>query len=666
MLRQHLVSRGLVCMEDAAQRRREALESGDIEGYRTAVRAIVRGFYGKLPVGKDGAPVQAHCVSSFDKEGYRIENLLFDSFPGWQVNATVYVPRNGTPPFPAVVVPVGHSGKQFESYQLPCQFFARAGYVAITFDPPGQSSEKQPGNDHFVDGVRCYPVGETSSRYFVADALRCMDYLETRDDVDTNRGVAMTGVSGGGTTTMLAGLMDDRVKVLGPSCCVSPLAELAISQCYTNCPETLMWRRWADGIDEADLLCAAAPKALLLMAGEKDEVFHIEDTRRAAQEVRALYGHAGAEDRFEFFTDTGGHCYSLDQARKFTLFMNRWLRGEPDLPLPDDADESFSLNPYEEIRCYPGTDVNMRSLAVDRAEELQRSRKATSGAVRRAAMAIAGVKGPTPAPEAQVAEPFQVWTHYWQEIMLRPEEGIELPATLIYDARKLPAPSLLHFDDGGRHARVTQDGPLARAIGFLRDEEAGFNLFAVDLRGWGDTAMAPCPYDLAGWAGVDRFAAYTSAALGDPVMSMRIRDGLSALAYLRSRRESQGQTIVVSGCGLGGIVALHVAAIAGNTGAVVVWETLISFLSLLAAGQYPWSAETFIPNVLLYYDLPELSADIPCPVRLFNPLDGSGSPLDDDALKAAEESYGNGAQLSNTDWGAAVAQLRELLGSPCV
>ena len=47
--------------------------------------------------------------------------------------------------------------------------------LAVLFDPPGQASEKQTGNDHFIDGVRCYLVGETSSRYFVADALRCID-----------------------------------------------------------------------------------------------------------------------------------------------------------------------------------------------------------------------------------------------------------------------------------------------------------------------------------------------------------------------------------------------------------------------------------------------------------------------------------------------------------
>jgi cephalosporin-C deacetylase-like acetyl esterase len=101
-------------------------------------------------------------------------------------------------------VPVGHSGKQFESYQIPAQVFAMCGYAALTFDPPGQAGEKKPGNDHFRDGVRCYMTGATSQRFFVMDALRAVDYLATRRDVDMRRGVGMTGVSGGGFTTLYA------------------------------------------------------------------------------------------------------------------------------------------------------------------------------------------------------------------------------------------------------------------------------------------------------------------------------------------------------------------------------------------------------------------------------------------------------------------------------
>ena len=637
MLRQYLVSRSLECMAASAHRRQKSLETGDVASYRQAVRAAVRGFYGDLPVGPSSAPVHATQVSTFDKGGYRLENVLFDSFLGWQVNATVYVPLDFRPPFPAVVVPVGHSGKQFENYQLPAQFFARCGYLAVLFDPPGQASEKQEGNDHFVDGVRCYLVGETSSQYFIADAIRCIDYLETRNDVDMNRGVAMTGVSGGGTTTTFAALLDDRTSVAGPSCCVSPLADLDITQCYAGCPETHMWRRYAEGIDEVDLLCAAFPTPLLLMAGELDEVFHIEDTRRLAAQVEAFYTEAGAAEQFQFFVDHAGHCYSLTQARQFVGFMNRWLLSEPDRTLPDLDSGDFSLDPYEQLQCSPRLDVNMRSLTLDRATELEKNRSKDADRICAAATAVSGVTRYPSVPQAIEGKPFQIWTHNWQQVLLRAEEGIELPTTFVC-SRNHPTPALLHLDDQHRNRLLYRNDLLARAIHFLNIEDPGLAVLSVDLRGWGDTKPAMYPYEMAGWGSIDRYLAYTSAALGDAVLSMRVRDALAALAYLRSQPEVISDHIVLSGCGLGGIVALHVAAIDKRIQKTVIWDTLISFRALLAEKAYTWPADAFVPRVLLHYDLPDLVRALSCPVTILGPLDGQGQPLPDLSIQALNDS----------------------------
>ena len=528
MLREYIIARSLECMTRAEGRRDAAMHSpAEFAAYRHAIRAAVRGFYGTLPTGT----LQVTHVNASTQVGFRIENVLFDSFPSWQVNATVYVPTNFRPPFPAVVVPVGHSGKQFESYQLPCQYFARSGFVAICFDPPGQSSEKQPGNDHFNDGVRDYLLGATSSRYFVADALRCMDYLATREDVDLSRGVAMTGVSGGGTTTSFAALLDDRITVIGPSCCMSPLADLDITQCYAGCPETHQFGRYALGIDEVDLLCAAAPVPCLLMAGAQDEVFHVEDTRRLAALVERSYARADVSERFSFFVDAGGHAYSLAQARQFTHFMARWLCNDPSCVLPNLPDESFHLLPYEAIRCYPRTDVNMRTRAIAEADALAAKRDTDPMAIRRAVAelvtvtelvevtAVASASSATDA--AEIGAPFLVWFHNWHSVMLRPEHGIELPATYLTASAGLPAPTLLHIDDNGRNRLLHRQGLLTAAIGFIESEQRHFNLLTVDLRGWGDTTPAMYPYEMAGWGSVDRYLAYATAALGDPLFHAR-------------------------------------------------------------------------------------------------------------------------------------------------
>lgn len=626
MLRQYLVSRSLCCTRSAADRRRRFVEMGGVEAFCSELKSVVKGFYGALPVAKNANELQVTQVSSIEKSGFRIENVLFDSFPGWQVNATVYVPADFDPPFPAIVLPVDHSGKQYPTNQLPAQVFARSGYLTITFDPPGQDGEKQSGNDHFEDGVRCYLVGETSSRYFVADAMRSIDYLETRDDVDLSHGVAMTGVSGGGFTSMLCNLLDDRISAIGVSCCVSSLDDLDITQCYAGCPETHMWGRYTKGVDDVDLLCAGFPKPMLIMAGRHDEVFRAGDTEQQADEVKRFFKAGNAEDRCEFIVDNCSHCYSTDQASYFVGFLNRWLLGEPDRAVPEILYGDLSLIPREELSCHPSSDVNMRSLTLARANALEKTRTVNAEALRKAAMGIARVDAAAPMPECTAGGQFRVFSHFWQQLLLQPEPGIELPTTFLY-AVDAPTPVVLHFDSVGRNRLLESHGLLADAVNFLDGVHRGFAVLSVDLRGWGDSAPAMYPYELARWGSPDRCLAYMSAALGDAVMSMRIRDALASLKYLRSRAEIDPERIVITGRGLGGVVALHTAAIDRHVGGVVIWDSLSSFKSLLEEDNHSWPADAFIPGVLLHYDLPELTASLTCPVRVLNPLDGAGQPL---------------------------------------
>ena len=168
---------------------------------------------------------------------------------------------------------------------------------------------------------------------------------------------------------------------------------------------------------------------------------------------------------------------------------------------------------------------------------------------------------------------------------------------------------------------------MAKAIRFQDDTQPGFNLFSVDLRGWGDSSPALYPYEMVSWGSIDKYLAYTTAALADSITAMRIRDGLAALMYLRSRSEISRGEIVITGCGAAGIVALHVAAIDNNIKGVLVWNSLASFRSLLEADNYTWPADVFIPNVLVHYDLPELTGSISSPVIVLNSLDGTGNPL---------------------------------------
>ncbi|MCK5380708.1 MAG: acetylxylan esterase, partial [Candidatus Latescibacteria bacterium] len=361
MLTNHLLDRSLKRLSDADARRKEAFDSGDWKAYGASVRQHIREAFGEMPFGKDGGPLNIRPVSTFETRHCRIENVLFESFPGWEVNASVFVPY-GAGPFPAVVIPVGHSGKHYANYQIPAQAFAKLGYLAVLFDPPGQDSEKKPGNDHFSDGVRTFLTGCSSQRYFVLDALRCIDYLETREDVDLSHGVGMTGVSGGGQTTLFATLFDARIACQGPSCCLCRMADHPVGNAYAMCAESMWSGRIAAGVDETDILLAGIPTPTLYMAGKGDEVFQIEWSRALAQTVRECFALTGIEDRFRFFEDEGGHAYSLAQVAQFAAWMNRWMHEDPERAVPHLNPDEFAMLDYEMLKCHPAPEANMFTL----------------------------------------------------------------------------------------------------------------------------------------------------------------------------------------------------------------------------------------------------------------------------------------------------------------
>lgn len=636
MLRQYMIERSLLCMEQARLRGTSFGGEAGFEDYKRIVRKHVQNIYGVLPIGKNAGPVNAEISNTFDGDGYRIENVLFESHPGWQVCATVFIPTQWQPPFPAIVVPCGHSGREGINYNAPARYFAKNGYVSVLVEAPGMG-EKWQGNNHFTDGILPYLVGETSSRYFIADALRAIDYLETRPDVDMNHGIAMTGVSGGGVTTIFSALLDDRISLASPSCAVAPLSTLDITQCYSGCPESHMWRRYANLLDEADLLCALAPTPVLMMTGALDEVFLIDDVKPLMHEVKTYYEEYGSGDRFESYIDDKGHCYSLTQAREFIEFTNRMLLNNPERHIiePTEADEI--CDPPEHLRANPDKSANMHSLTKIRADELEEERVNSTEGIQEGIRKLLGVGESVFIPDSRSGNPFRAFSHIWQQVMLCPEAGIELPATLLLPVDG-SSRAILHIDDAGRNRLLDRQGFLTAAAGYLEPPELSSTIMTVDLRGWGDTTPAVYPYDLVSWGGVDRYLAHTSAALGDPLMYMRVRDALGALAYLRNQQGIDPGKIVLTGCGLGGVVALIAAAADGNVEGVIVWDTLVSFKSLIDVDDFAWPAEAVIPNVLLHFDLPELAESLPMPVKIINPLGAKKESMEDQIAAMNENS----------------------------
>lgn len=97
---------------------------------------------------------------------------------------------------------------------------ARNGMVALTYDPIGQGERLQavdpatqasrigrPTGEHGHASIKTMLMGEHIARYFVWDAIRAIDYLVARDDVDGEK-IGAFGCSGGGVVTAMLAAFD--------------------------------------------------------------------------------------------------------------------------------------------------------------------------------------------------------------------------------------------------------------------------------------------------------------------------------------------------------------------------------------------------------------------------------------------------------------------------
>jgi hypothetical protein len=135
------------------------------ETEKERIKSVIRNSFPKILF--DKRELNAVLVSAFEFDNFRIENVLFNSLLGWQVNASVYIPK-GKGPFPAVICPTGHSSKFMDNYYIPAQMFATNGYIAVSFCPPGCSGELAYRNDSFYKRVL-----RMACRHMEPDLLYC-------------------------------------------------------------------------------------------------------------------------------------------------------------------------------------------------------------------------------------------------------------------------------------------------------------------------------------------------------------------------------------------------------------------------------------------------------------------------------------------------------------
>ncbi|NQT11606.1 MAG: acetylxylan esterase [Planctomycetes bacterium] len=296
-------------------------------------------------------PLNATVTGTLDRGDYVVEKVHFQCVPGAYVIGNLYRPAKSTERLPAVLYLCGHSkGKVNAPYQANPRWFGQHGYVALVLDPI-QLGESQ-GFHHgtYREERWDWPSrGYTPAGTEVWNAMRALDYLETRPDVDADR-MGVTGLSGGGVISWCLGAADERVKVVVPVCQSGSIEHVVTDRAtdgHCDCAFWINYYRWC----WPDLGALIAPRSFLIASGSEDVLWRPYGYRDVAHRIRHQYAALGADEHFGLVEDWTPHGYTPKLRRAIFTWFNTHLKNDP-TPVTDDVTDF--VEPEENLLVFGG------------------------------------------------------------------------------------------------------------------------------------------------------------------------------------------------------------------------------------------------------------------------------------------------------------------------
>lgn len=267
----------------------------------------------QLPENPKFAPLQPIRHSLKTLNGYTVENVAFESLPGFFVTGNLYKPLTVNGKVPAVLCPHGHAPKEdarfVEQTQQRCATLARLGAVVFVYDMLGYGDSKQTSHK-LPEALKLQTL----------NGIRALDFLSSLPEVDKNR-IAMTGESGGGTQTFLLTALDPRIKVSAPVVMVSAHF-FGGCTCESGMP---IHKRPTHQTSNVELAALTAPRPLLLVSDGKDWTKNTPEVEFPY--IQTIYGYYGAKDRVEnVHLPTEGHDYGPSKRAAVYRFMAKELK----------------------------------------------------------------------------------------------------------------------------------------------------------------------------------------------------------------------------------------------------------------------------------------------------------------------------------------------------
>lgn len=644
----HLAEEGYKQLARREQEVEHLVSRADWQRRQDTIRERLQDAMGPFP---ERTPLQARTVGTLERDGYRVEHIMYESVPDFHVTGSLFIPDGLDTPAPGVLYLSGHAGEAYRSttYQHVILNLVAKGFVVLAIDPIGQGERLQyvdpetgqsaingQTNEHSYVGAQAFLTGQSPAWIFAWDAIRAIDYLVDRPEVDPDR-IGVTGRSGGGTQTAYVAALDERVRAAAPENYITSFRRLLQSIGPQDAEQNLI-HGLARGLDHADLLTVRAPRPTLMIATTRD-FFSIQGARETAQEVERAYAAFGAADHFRMIADDADHESTQPNREALYAFFQRHLN-QPG----SSADQETKTIPMEQLQVTETGQVTTSvegKTAFDLVQARADRQRAMLDAARqdlsphlpaavRSARSLSGYRAPAEAGTLVFTGRHRRSGYVVEKYALTRPDAYPIPFLLMLPQASGPHPGLLYLHPDGKDAQAGVGERIEQLVA------QGYAVLAPDLVGRGE--MGPGRLKGDSYIGGTSYNQWFASVLtGRSIIGLRAGDLVQLTRYFRGRADIRDEPVAAVAHGCTAPALLHAAAFEDAFGRVALLDPLLSYGQLATHARYdPRFIPVAVAGALTGYDLPDLAASLaPRPLLLARPLDHQGRPADPDAVAAA-------------------------------